>query len=195
MSLKSPRLTLAPISEQNQAAFLNFIANFEHTNPTLQGLLEQHKCSVVQLASKIHTGVYLIHPSQWQQVGSTTTFPPQHKASKSNKILGVISIITLGGIPRLDVFVHPAYRGQGYATEAAKVMLKQQFLPQQRVADLFKMKKHPKVNYCAMLCNDTDQNRIAEKLGMQLQSTVYVEDEPYGLWSISKEEFCDLWQE
>jgi RimJ/RimL family protein N-acetyltransferase len=111
---------------------------------------------------------------------STTTYPPKNKRG-----IGIVSILPSGNDSTgilLDVLIHPDFVGMGFATECAKAVLK----------DLFSKSPYQRVSSIADRLN-TKWIRVLEKLGLRFDGHCRVGDLQCQIFSITKQEFFDLW--
>jgi RimJ/RimL family protein N-acetyltransferase len=104
---------------------------------------------------------------------------------KTKKSIGVVSILPSGndntGI-LLDVLIHPDFGGLGFATECAKVVLK----------DIFMKSKFQRVS-SILRHGNTKWNRVLEKLGFSFHNHCMFGEQNCHIYSITRQQFFERW--
>ncbi|KAJ3261529.1 hypothetical protein HK103_005367 [Boothiomyces macroporosus] len=131
-----------------------------------------------------------------------TTYPPRNISSSKKTPIGLATLSPSENDPDeciLNIFIHPNNNGKGFGFEAAKALLKANLFPRRIFPDIFPVgKERVYKTKVSSFVNDQDANcdrwtRLLEKLGMSLTGQFIIAGRLSQVFTISREEFMDLW--
>ncbi|KNC95802.1 uncharacterized protein SPPG_09582 [Spizellomyces punctatus DAOM BR117] len=183
-TLTTPRLKLVPVADIPKR-FLDHVAD----------LLDRFGFKSIDEMDKQLTGhheMWIIELQEGSSSVSSSTF--SSSSSLAPRYVGIVDLrvhslpYTSSPEASLELLIAPLYRGQGYATEAAKHVLKHVLHPSQG-RPLHRVSAATSPAYPAM-------ERVVEKLGMQPADNLgYCTLDDARYWEITEEGFADLWLE